>query len=180
MPLNNLKKPIELPSGVTFAISGLNEATLTGPKGKFNKKLPEEVKVNSENNFLNLEVEDINDKTLRAKLGLVKSLITGGIVGITEGFTKTLTIKGVGYKAALKGKELVLNLGFSHPVNFPIPEGITIETPSQTEILVKGIDKCLVGQVAADIRAYRSVECYKGKGVRYKDEQVSMKEAKKK
>jgi len=180
MPLNNLKKPIELPSNVTFTIDEMNVATLSGPKGNFSKKLPGEVAVKCEDSSLSFNVKDIKIKSLRAKLGLVKSLVNGAIVGVTTGFAKTLEIKGVGYKAALKGKELVLNLGFSHPINFKIPEGITIETPSQIEILVKGIDKCLVGQVAADIRAYRPVECYKGKGVRYKDEQVSRKEAKKK
>lgn len=179
MPLNFLKRPIELPPSVTFEIND-NLAVLSGPKGKYTKQLPSEVSINLESNLLNLEVEDLNDKSLREKLGLVKSLLNSGIVGTTTGFTKILEIKGVGYRAALKGNELVLSLGFSHPVNFSIPEGITIEVPSQTEVIVKGIDKALVGQTAANIRRYRPVECYKGKGIRYKDEQVSIKEAKKK
>tara|TARA_R110000868_G_scaffold35134_1_gene126078 strand:- start:24870 stop:25412 length:543 start_codon:yes stop_codon:yes gene_type:complete len=180
MPLNILKRSIQLPEGVAFDITSLNVATLKGPNGVFSKELPMNVSVNSEEGLVNLSVEDINDKSQRATLGLVKSLISGGILGVTTGFVKALEIKGVGYRAIIKGKDLSLSLGFSHPVDFPIPEGITLETPSQTEVLVKGVDKCLVGQVAANIRRYRPVERYKGKGIRYKDEVVIIKETKKK
>ena len=120
-----------------------------------------------------------NSKMARALSGTTRVLIQNLVTGVTEPYERKLTIVGVGYRAAVQGKVLNLTLGFSHPVNFPIPEGITIETPSQTEIIIRGIDKQQVGQVAANIRAYRPPEPYKGKGVRYADEHIIRKEAKK-
>ena len=179
MPLNILKRSIELPKDVVMEVNSSN-VTFKGPKGSCSKELPTLVQIKNEGGQIDLSVDDINDKSQRSKLGLVKSLLQGGIVGVTEGFVKTLEIKGVGYRAAVKGKALNLNLGFSHPIEFDIPEGITIEAVSPTELNIKGVDKYLVGQVAANIRRYRPVECYKGKGIRYKNEYVSMKETKKK
>jgi large subunit ribosomal protein L6 len=119
-------------------------------------------------------------KAANAMAGTMRSLLNNMVVGVTAGFQKKLKLVGVGYRAQMKGKELNLTLGFSHPVDYLIPEGINIETPSQTEIVISGVDKQKVGQAAADIRAYRSPEPYKGKGVRYEDETIVLKEAKKK
>jgi large subunit ribosomal protein L6 len=119
-------------------------------------------------------------KSSVALAGTMRSLVNNMVIGVTTGFEKKLELRGVGYRAQVKGQFLNLTLGFSHPVDHPIPVGITIETPSQTEVIIKGSDKCVVGQVAADIRAYRAPEPYKGKGIRYVGEHVVMKEAKKK
>ena len=121
-----------------------------------------------------------DDKNAKTQAGTARAIVNNMVTGVTKGFVKKLTLIGVGYRAQVKGKELNLTLGFSHPIDFPIPEGITIETPSQTEILVRGCDKQKVGQVAANIRSFRPPEPYKGKGVRYADEHVVRKEAKKK
>ena len=180
MPLNILKRSIELPKDVSFEVNDSNFATLKGPKGTYSKELSDVVSIESKDGMINFTVDDIDNKSQRAQLGLVKSLISGAIEGVTKGFVKELEIKGVGYRAIVKGSMLSLNLGFSHPIEFKIPEGITIEAPSQTEVLVKGVNKYLVGQVAANIRRYRPVERYKGKGIRYKNEVVLMKETKKK
>lgn len=172
------KKPIVIPSGVEINITEGN-LKVKGPKGAMELNLVEGVEVKKEDNQLIFGIEDGSDATY-AIVGTTRSLANNIVDGVTKGFEKKLTLIGVGFKAQAQGKVLNLALGFSHPIKFNIPEGITIETPSQTEVIVKGIDKQLVGQVAAKIRAYRPPEPYKGKGVRYEDEVVVKKEGKKK
>jgi len=171
-------KPVELPSGVEAKING-QMVNVKGPKGSSDITLHESVTVNQEDQALNFAMADKEASNL-AMAGTMRSLVANMVQGVSQGFEKKLTLIGVGYRAAVQGKVLNLTLGFSHPVNFEIPEGINIECPSQTEIIVTGIDKQQVGQVAANIRAYRPPEPYKGKGVRYTDEYVIRKEAKKK
>jgi large subunit ribosomal protein L6 len=153
------KAPVELPKGVEFKQDG-NVVTLKGGNGELSIELNSEVELKQEENLL----------TLHANMAK----------GVTDGFEKKLELKGVGYRAQAQGKNLNLSLGFSHPVVYEAPEGVSIETPSQTEIIVKGADKQKVGQAAAEIRSFRPPEPYKGKGVRYSDERVQLKEAKKK
>jgi len=169
--------PVELPSGVEFSVAE-NIITIKGSKGQMQHNLHPLVSVSQDGNQLKMAMND-NSKSANALAGTTRALLKNFVTGVTVGFERKLTIIGVGYRAQVQGKVLDLTLGFSHPVKFEIPEGITIETPSQTEIVVKGIDKQRVGQVAADIRAYRPPEPYKGKGVRYADENVVRKEAKK-
>lgn len=172
------KAPIDLPNGVTVTISG-QAVTLKGPKGTNTKHiLNDGVKLNVvDGKQLTIEALRNNVKAISGTIAAhLKNLITG----VTTGFETKLELVGVGYRAQAQGKKLNLTLGFSHPVVFDVPEGITIETPSQTEILVKGVDKELVGLVAAKIRRYRSPEPYKGKGVRYSGEMIKIKETKKK
>ena len=172
------KAPVDVVSGVEVSISG-QEVTVKGSKGTLTRVFNDAVEVVQEENQLKaLPREGFADSWAQA--GTARALINNMVVGTHEGYEKKLQLVGVGYRAAAKGKVLDLTLGFSHPVNFEVPEGITIETPSQTEVLVKGVDKQLVGQTAANIRAYRKPEPYKGKGVRYADENVRRKEAKKK
>ncbi|MFW2372079.1 MAG: 50S ribosomal protein L6 [Gammaproteobacteria bacterium] len=171
------KKPIEIPADTEVKISG-QTVNVKGPKGNSSLDVHETVAIAQEGNQLNISSK-LEDGTL-AMAGTMRSLVNNMVVGVTQGFEKKLELIGVGYRAQAQGNTLNLTLGFSHPVNYPVPEGITIETPSQTEILVKGIDKQKVGQVSAEIRAYRPPEPYKGKGVRYSDEYVVRKEAKKK
>jgi len=171
------KKPIEIPAGTEITISG-QTVNVKGPKGNSSMGLHETVAIAQEGNLLSFSMKQENEKMAMA--GTMRSLISNMIVGVNQGFEKKLELIGVGYRAQAQGNTLNLTLGFSHPVNYAVPEGITIETPSQTEILVKGIDKQKVGQVSAEIRAYRPPEPYKGKGVRYSDEYVVRKEAKKK
>ena len=172
------KKPIELVSGVEINISG-QSITAKGKVGSLSLELHEAVSVKQEDNALNFAPND-DSKGSMAMAGTMRSLVNNMVIGVTEGFSKQLTLIGVGYRASMQGKVLDLSLGFSHPVKYAIPEGITVETPSQTEINVKGADKQKVGQVCAEIRAYRPPEPYKGKGVRYTNEHVIRKEAKKK
>ncbi len=172
------KKPVELISGVEVNISG-QTITAKGKQGNLSLDLHETVSVKQEDNVLKFSPND-NSKGSMAMAGTMRSLVNNMFVGVTEGYTKQLQLVGVGYRAQMQGKVLDLSLGFSHPVKYAIPEGITIETPSQTEINVKGADKQKVGQVCAEIRAYRPPEPYKGKGVRYSDERVIRKDAKKK
>lgn len=172
------KNPIELPSGVEVKIDG-DEIRVKGSKGELSRTLPPQVAVGNESNVLTFAPKDASS-TDWAMAGTARALVNNMVVGVSQGFEKKLQLIGVGYRAQAKGSVLDLTLGFSHPVNYAVPEGITVETPSQTEILVKGIDKQKVGQVAAEIRAYRPPEPYKGKGVRYADEHVVRKEAKKK
>ncbi len=172
------KSPVEIPSGVEVSING-NSISIKGPRGSLSRDLHDMVQVAQNDNVLNFSVREPK-KGAMAMAGTMRSLVNNMVTGVTAGFEKKLTLIGVGYRAQLQGKKLNLTLGFSHPVSYDAPEGITIESPSQTEILIKGTDKQLVGQVAADIRAYRPPEPYKGKGVRYADEHVIMKEAKKK
>jgi len=172
------KSPVELPAGVEFKNTN-GELTVKGKNGELTSELFECVNVELNDNVLSFSPKDTSKKSV-ALTGTQRSIINNMVVGVTTGFEKKLELRGVGYRTQVKGKSLNLTLGFSHPVNYDIPEGITIETPSQTEITVKGCDKQLVGQVAADIRDYRSPEPYKGKGIRYLGEHVVMKEAKKK
>ncbi|MEM7018826.1 MAG: 50S ribosomal protein L6 [Pseudomonadota bacterium] len=170
--------PIALPSGVEVKIGG-DTVSVKGKNGEMKFPLSDKVEIKQEDNVLTFAAKD-DSKGARAMSGTARAVLNNMVTGVNEGFEKKLTLIGVGYRAQTKGKILNLTLGFSHPVDFAIPEGIQIETPSQTEIVVKGMDKQLVGQVAANIRAYRPPEPYKGKGVRYSDERVVMKETKKK
>ena len=169
--------PISLPSGVSVTLSG-QEITVKGGKGELKHQVHEDVSVNEEDGVIKVSANH-ETKSAKALAGTTRALVNNLVVGVSDGFERKLEIVGVGYRAQMKGKVLNLSLGYSHPIDFDIPEGVTIETPSQTEIVVKGSDKQLVGQVAANIRAFRKPEPYKGKGVRYSDEQIVRKEAKK-
>ncbi len=172
------KVPVPLPKGVEFKLDG-RRAVVKGPKGELSLDIDPSVEVAQEGTELQIRTPGA-EKPYGAMAGTVRALLANMVQGVSEGFQKKLELIGVGYRAQAQGKVLNLTLGFSHPVAYPVPEGITIETPSQTEVLVKGIDRQKVGQVAADIRRYRPPEPYKGKGVRYSGERVVMKEAKKK
>jgi large subunit ribosomal protein L6 len=178
-------QPIPVPKGVEVTITDMLVA-VKGPKGKLEQALDPHVMVEQVESQLriskreNLRFRKDEAPRVRAISGTIRALINNMVKGVTEGFEKKLQLIGVGYRAQCQGQTLNLTLGFSHPVNHPIPEGITIETPGPTSIIVKGIDKQKVGQVSADIRAYRPPEPYKGKGVRYVDEHVRRKETKKK
>jgi len=172
------KQPVPVPKGVEVKIDGA-AVSAKGPKGAESMVIHETVEARLEDGVLGVAPKD--DKvSAMAMAGTMRSLLNNLVVGVSDGFSKKLELRGVGYRAQAQGKALNLTLGFSHPVVHAIPEGITIETPSQTEIVVSGTDKQVVGQVAADIRSYRPPEPYKGKGVRYAGEHVVMKEAKKK
>jgi large subunit ribosomal protein L6 len=173
------KAPINVPSGVNVDISG-DQVKVKGSKGDLGLSVHEFVEVVQEDGAIQVKPKDESDKAQWAMAGTFRALVSNMVTGVSDGFTKKLQLIGVGYRAQAKGDVLNLNLGFSHPVDYAVPEGITIETPSQTEIIVSGCDKQRVGQVAAEIRAYRPPEPYKGKGVRYADEHVVRKEAKKK
>ena len=173
------KNPVTVPAGVEVKFDNDNVVRVKGPKGELDHQVHPLVAVTQEDGTLRFASKDESIKA-NALSGTTRALINNMVTGVSAGFEKKMTIIGVGYRAAVQGKNLNLTLGFSHPVNYPIPEGITIETPSQTEILVKGANKQQVGQVAAEIRAFRPPEPYKGKGVRYADEHVVRKEAKKK
>ena len=153
--------------------------TVKGPKGTLEHKIHDLVEMNREDTGLNFGARDGSSQA-SALAGTTRSIVSNMVVGVNEGFEKKLELIGVGYRAQSKGKVLNLTLGFSHPIDYELPEGVTADTPSQTEIVVKGSDKQRVGQVAAEIRAFRPPEPYKGKGVRYADEIVIRKEAKKK
>lgn len=172
------KSPIELPSGVEVKING-QSVNVKGGKGALNHDVHSSVKISQEDKVLSFAPKD-GSKTANALAGTTRALINNMVTGVSQGFEKKLQLVGVGYRAQAQGKKLNLTLGFSHPVDYAVPEGITVETPSQTEIVVKGVDKQVVGQVAADIRGYRPPEPYKGKGVKYADEVIVRKEAKKK
>jgi large subunit ribosomal protein L6 len=169
------KNPIKLPSGVDLKISG-SQLSVKGPKGNLELLLHSAISFDENDGEYMVKPESQKDL---AMAGTFRALVDNMITGVSTGFQKKLQLVGVGYRAQVQGKNLNLALGFSHPINFATPEGITIETPSQTEIIVSGCDKQKVGQVAAEIRAYRPPEPYKGKGVRYADERVVRKEAKK-
>lgn len=169
--------PVVVPDKVEINLSG-NTIKVKGNKGELSHEIHSLVTVNQEENILKFSANS-NSKSAKALAGTTRALLQNMVTGVSDGFEKKLTIIGVGYRAAVQNRKLNLTLGFSHPVDFEIPEGIEIETPSQTEIIVKGIDKQKVGQVAANIRAYRPPEPYKGKGVRYADEYIIRKEAKK-
>lgn len=172
------KSPVVLPAGVQLKLEG-QQLSVKGGKGSMSLAVNQQVEVKHEDNILNFEPR--NKSTAAAALaGTVRSLVNNMVTGVSEGFEKKLQLVGVGYRAKAAGKTLNLTLGFSHPVDYQLPEGVTAETPSQTDIVLKSADKQLLGQVASEIRAYRPPEPYKGKGVRYADEHVRRKEAKKK
>ena len=164
------RKPVPVPDAVTVEIAPGNIA-VKGPKGELTQTFSSDITVEQEEGVVTV-ARPTDRGEHRALHGLTRSLIANMVEGVTDGFEKRLEIQGVGYRAALKGKNLELALGFSHPVSIEAPDGIDFEVPQPTEIIVKGIDKQLVGQVAADIRKRRPPEPYKGKGIRYKDEQV--------
>lgn len=167
------KQPVPVPAGVDVTISG-QQVKVKGPKGELSHEFLPEVRISLDGEELKVEkTEDTRDAA--ARFGLSRTLLSNMVVGVSEGFSKKLEIIGVGYRAALKGKDIELQLGFSHPVIVKAPEGISFELPSQTQITVMGIDKQQVGQVAADIRKWRKPEPYKGKGIRYEGEYVRRK-----
>ncbi len=169
--------PIAIPQGVTITISDDNVVTVKGPLGTLSEKINKDMQIAVEGDVLSVS-RPTEQKLHRSLHGLSRSLINNMVVGVTQGYVKKLSIVGVGYKANKQGKKLDLALGFSHPVVLEDPDGITTEVPVQTEILVKGIEKALVGNYAAKIRALRPPEPYKGKGIRYVDENVRRKEGK--
>ena len=166
---------LSIPAGVTVSVDG-NIVTVKGPKGELSTEIHDNIKVEVKDNELVITRTNDNYKNFH---GTVNANIKNMIVGVTEGFEKKLEAVGVGYRFQLKGNELVVTAGYSHPVNVKVPSGITLESPSNTELVIKGIDKCLVGEFAANVRKIRQPEPYKGKGIRYADEVVRRKEGKK-
>jgi large subunit ribosomal protein L6 len=171
------KKPIPLPDKVKVNFSPAGEVQVEGPKGKLAWSLPEKIRARTEGSQVMLEREN-EARNVRALHGLSRALIANMVQGVSQGFVRDLEIQGVGFKAAVQGDKLNLNIGYSHPIHFPIPDGIKITVTDNTKLRVEGIDKKVVGQVAADIRSYYPPEPYKGKGIRYSDEQVRRKEGK--
>jgi large subunit ribosomal protein L6 len=172
------KLPVPLPKGVEANVAA-NAVSIKGPLGTLALLLTQDIRVKKEGDALEIEVANDSDRA-DAMSGTVRAIMANMITGVTKGFEKKLTLVGVGYRAQAQGDRLNLTLGFSHPVVHQMPKGVKCETPTQTEILIKGMDRQLVGQVAAEVRAYRPPEPYKGKGVRYADERVVIKETKKK
>ncbi len=172
------KTPVELPQGVDFRQDG-NVVTIKGSKGALKLELNSEVEVTKNDDALTIAPRS-GSRFAGAVAGTTRALLANMVRGVTEGYERKLELVGVGYRAQLQGRVLSLTLGFSHPVVYEVPEGVSVETPSQTEVIIRGTDKQQVGQVAADIRRFRPPEPYKGKGVRYANERVVMKEAKKK
>ena len=168
--------PVQLPSGVEVKLNG-SDLTVKGSKGTLELSLVDGVQVNQDDNVLTFAYE--SDKS-KAMAGTTRALVSNMVKGVSEGWEKKLVLNGVGYRAKASGKTVNLTVGLSHPVDYELPEGVSAETPTQTEIVVMGIDKQAVGQAAAEIRSYRPPEPYKGKGIRYADEYVRRKEAKKK
>ena len=176
------KSPIVLPANVTVEVSDSNFVTVTGPKGKLEQQITGNVsltKVEQDGKQAILLVANDNLAETNAKHGLYRALVANMVTGVSTGFTKSITINGVGYKVQVQGNKLVLNIGFSHPVNMEIPQGLTVTCPTATEILVAGISKEQVGQFAADIKAIKKVEPYHGYGIYYTNEHVRRKEIKK-
>jgi len=172
------KYPVPLPKGFEATIA-TEQITVKGPLGTLTQTLNGDVLIENQNNELSFKVAN-ESREAKAMSGTLRALVSNMVQGVSQGFEKKLSLIGVGYKAAAQGKSLNLSLGFSHPVDYALPEGIKAETPTPTEIVIKGIDKQRVGQVAAEVRAFRPPEPYKGKGVRYVDEVVIIKETKKK
>ena len=172
------KVPVELPKGTEFKQEG-TVVTIKGSKGSLSLELNSEVELQQEEATITVAPRS-GSRFAMAVTGTTRSLLANMVQGVTEGFERKLELVGVGYRAKVQGNKLNLTLGFSHPVVYDVPEGISVETPSQTEVVIKGTDKQKVGQVAAEIRHFRPPEPYKGKGVRYSDERVQLKEAKKK
>ena len=172
------KKAVPVPAGVTVSVNG-QAVAVKGPKGELKEVLNEQVLVKMEEG--GVKVDPINQSKLaRSSWGMSRTLVANMVKGVTEGYSKSLEINGVGYRAALDGRVLKLNLGYSHDVNYPVPDGIDIKTPKPTEIVITGINKQRVGQVAAEIREWRGPEPYKGKGIKYAGETIFRKEGKKK
>ena len=172
------KAPVTIPKGVDVKLTG-NNMVVKGSKGELSFDFNPVVGITVVDNVIQMQW-DTDNKNSVAQAGTARAIANSMVIGVSDGFEKKLTLIGVGYRAQAKGNVLSLSLGYSHPVDYEVPVGVTVETPSQTEILIKGSDKQQVGQVAAKIRAYRPPEPYKGKGVRYADENVVKKEAKKK
>jgi len=172
------KMPVVLPEKVEITLAA-NEISVKGPLGMLSRKLSPQVLVQKVENRIEFKAND-NSRQANALSGTMRALVANMVTGVTKGFEKKLSLVGVGYRAQAQGDKLNLTLGFSHPVVHAMPQGIKVETPTQTEVLIKGMDRQLVGQVAAEVRAYRGPEPYKGKGVRYAGEQVTIKETKKK
>jgi len=170
------KKPVGLPKGVTASLSG-QTVEVKGPKGTRSFTATDDVTIAIDGESVTVTPRG-NSKRARAQWGMSRSQIANLVTGVTEGFKKELEINGVGYRAAAQGNTLKLSLGYSHEVNFEVPQGVTVTTPKPTEVIVEGIDQQLVGQVAANIREWRSPEPYKGKGIKYKDEYIFRKEGK--
>jgi len=172
------KAPVELPSAVKIELKG-QDLKVSGKNGKLSFTINDKVVIQQEDNVLKFSPKD-NSKAAGALAGTMRSLVNNMVIGVDKGFEKKLILNGVGYRAKASGKTLNMSLGFSHPVVYSLPEGVTAETPTQTEIVLKSADKQLLGQAASEVRAFRPPEPYKGKGVRYADEHVRRKEAKKK
>lgn len=171
------KQPVVIPNGVTVTVTPDNVVTVKGSKGQLTKAMHKDIKIAVEDTQV-VVTRPSDDKNHRALHGLTRALINNMVIGVSEGFAKTLELVGVGYRAQLKGKKLTLSLGYSHPVEIDAVEGVTYETPDANTIIVKGVDKELVGAVAANIRTWREPEPYKGKGIKYKDEVIRRKEGK--
>ncbi|MES2729159.1 MAG: 50S ribosomal protein L6 [Pseudomonadota bacterium] len=172
------KYPVPVPAGVTVQISG-QDIAVKGPKGEMNRRLNDNVVATQENDTIVVKPRS-ESRLARALWATSRTVVNNMVTGVSKGFTKSLEIKGVGYRAALQGQTLVLQLGYSHEIRYDLPKGVAVAVEKQTEVSVTGIDKELVGQVAAEIRSYRSPEPYKGKGVRYVGEYIAIKEGKKK
>ena len=170
------RQPVEIPAGVTVTVNG-DTGVVKGPKGELKQKVNPPITVEVKDNQVKFDRSN-DKKENRSMHGLYRALVNSMVIGVTKGYEKELTIVGVGYRAKAQGKKLVLNMGYSHPVEMQAPEGIAFETPSPTQVFVRGIDKQLVGQVAANIRAVRKPEPYLGKGIRYAGEYVRRKEGK--
>jgi large subunit ribosomal protein L6 len=171
------KQPVIIPAGVEVSIAGDNTVAVKGPKGELSRKIDKRIKVTKDDGAINVSRGD-DQKESRSLHGLSRSLINNMVVGVSDGFERRLDINGVGYRAEKQGGKLVLNLGYSHPVELEDPDGIETETPSATEIVVRGIDKARVGNYSAIIRAWRPPEPYKGKGIKYREEHIRRKEGK--
>ena len=171
------RAPIEIPAGVTVKVDDSNLVAVKGPKGELSRQIPKDMKISVEGSVIKVD-RPSDDKTHRSLHGLSRTLINNMVVGVTDGFSKSLEINGVGYRAQKQGKNLNLSLGFSHPVIVEPPAGITFEVPSANAIVVSGIDKELVGSMAAKIRSFRKPEPYKGKGIKYAGEHIRRKEGK--
>jgi len=172
------KKPVELPSGVTASVSG-QTVEIKGPKGTRSFQATDDVTITVEDNGVSVMPRG-SSKRARQQWGMSRTMVANLVTGVTSGFKKELEITGVGYRAQMQGNVLKLNLGLSHDVDFPVPDGVTVTAPKPTEIIIEGIDQQMVGQVAANIREWRKPEPYKGKGIRYKGEFIFRKEGKKK
>ncbi|MFO8125980.1 50S ribosomal protein L6 [Yoonia sp.] len=172
------KKPVELPAGVTASVSG-QTVEMKGPKGTRTFKATDDVTITVDGNVVSVEPRG-KSKRARQQWGMSRTMVANLVTGVSEGFKKELELSGVGYRAQMQGNTLKLSLGYSHDVNFEVPEGVTVTAPKPTDVIVEGIDEQQVGQVAANIRAWRKPEPYKGKGIKYKGEYIFRKEGKKK